>query len=97
MMLGFMVGFVFVLCVGNYYRALRASERQKERRLAKMMNNGGLTSIDSPKSSTTSGSDLETERQHLLAPRPSQATQSSNRRRNNNLNVETAETDLLLG
>jgi hypothetical protein len=63
--IGFMVGFVCFLCVGNYKRALRALERQRQRRLSRL---GGAAG-ESPKSSTTSGSvDLDTERQHLLAP-----------------------------
>ena len=82
-----MVGFVCVLCIGNYYRAKKALERQKQRRLARLANSngGGLgmngVVVDSPKSSTTSGSDMETERQHLLA-----AAQPSRRRNNNNNN-----------
>mmetsp|Transcript_10837 Transcript_10837/g.20272 ORF Transcript_10837/g.20272 Transcript_10837/m.20272 type:complete len:100 (-) Transcript_10837:382-681(-) len=33
---GFLVGFITVLCIGNYFRAKRAQERQKQRRLSKM-------------------------------------------------------------
>lgn len=32
---GFLVGFITVLCIGNYFRAKRAQERQRQRRLAK--------------------------------------------------------------
>ena len=32
---GVLVGFITVLCIGNYFRAKRAQERQKQRRLAK--------------------------------------------------------------
>lgn len=32
----FLVGFITVLCVGNYFRAKRAQERQRQRRLAKL-------------------------------------------------------------
>jgi hypothetical protein len=32
---GFLIGFVAVLCVGNYYRAKRAADRQRLRRLEK--------------------------------------------------------------
>eukprot|EP00934_Nitzschia_sp_Nitz4_P009003 Nitzschia sp. Nitz4//scaffold56_size114212//40843//41213//NITZ4_003942-RA/size114212-processed-gene-0.60-mRNA-1//-1//CDS//3329554682//8993//frame0 len=32
----FLVGFITVLCVGNYCRAKRAQERQRQRRLAKL-------------------------------------------------------------
>jgi hypothetical protein len=39
----FLVGFITVLCIGNYFRAKRAQERQRQRRLAKLAanNNGG--------------------------------------------------------
>ncbi|KAL7571989.1 hypothetical protein ACA910_001646 [Epithemia clementina (nom. ined.)] len=30
---GFLTGFICVLCIGNYYRAKRAMERQRERRM----------------------------------------------------------------
>ena len=33
----FLVGFITVLCIGNYFRAKRAQERQKQRRDAKMV------------------------------------------------------------
>lgn len=33
---GFLVGFITVLCIGNYFRAKRAQERQRQRRLAKL-------------------------------------------------------------
>lgn len=33
---GFLVGFITVLCIGNYFRAKRAQERQRQRRLAKI-------------------------------------------------------------
>lgn len=32
----FLVGFISVLCIGNYFRAKRAQERQKQRREAKL-------------------------------------------------------------
>jgi hypothetical protein len=32
----FLVGFIAVLCIGNYFRAKRAQERQRQRRLAKL-------------------------------------------------------------
>mmetsp|Transcript_12596 Transcript_12596/g.26671 ORF Transcript_12596/g.26671 Transcript_12596/m.26671 type:complete len:91 (-) Transcript_12596:381-653(-) len=32
----FLVGFITVLCIGNYFRAKRAQERQRQRRLAKL-------------------------------------------------------------
>jgi len=33
---GFLVGFVLVLCIGNFFRAKRAQERQRERRLERL-------------------------------------------------------------
>mmetsp|Transcript_59234 Transcript_59234/g.70677 ORF Transcript_59234/g.70677 Transcript_59234/m.70677 type:complete len:125 (+) Transcript_59234:158-532(+) len=36
MFVGFLVGFITVLCIGNYFRAKRAQERQRQRRLAKL-------------------------------------------------------------
>jgi len=85
-----MVGFVCVLCIGNYYRAKRALERQRQKRQARLSLGNGYV-VDSPKSSsTTSGSTsdhLETEKQHLLANfNPFSA--SNNRRRNNNNNQQ---------
>ncbi|GAX20052.1 hypothetical protein FisN_1Lu473 [Fistulifera solaris] len=35
----FLVGFITVLCIGNYFRAKRAQERQRQRRLAKLAAN----------------------------------------------------------
>ena len=32
----FLIGFITVLCIGNYFRAKRAQERQRQRRLAKL-------------------------------------------------------------
>ena len=37
----FMVGFIGVLCIGNYYRAKKAMERQRQRRLARLAGNAG--------------------------------------------------------
>jgi hypothetical protein len=36
----FLVGFIVVLCVGNFYRAKRAAERQRQRRVAKLAESG---------------------------------------------------------
>lgn len=38
---GFLVGFITVLCIGNYFRAKRAQERQRQRRLAKLASASG--------------------------------------------------------
>ena len=68
---GFLTGFVVVLCIGNYFRAKRAQERQRQRRLAK--ENGGYhyASPDSPRSEYSAASsaymDEGPERQHLLS------------------------------
>ena len=70
---GFLTGFVVVLCIGNYFRAKRAQERQSQRRLAK--ENGEYhymyASPDSPRSEYSAASsaymDEGPERQHLLS------------------------------
>jgi len=36
MFVGFLVGFITVLCIGNFFRAKRAQERQRQRRIAKI-------------------------------------------------------------
>lgn len=66
---GFLTGFVAVLCIGNYFRAKRAQERQRQQRLARLA--GGSGHIDSPRShySGSSGQRSEddaSEKQHLL-------------------------------
>ena len=67
---GFLTGFVAVLCIGNYFRAKRAMERQRHRRLARL-SNGRNGHIDSPKSQYSSGTGSSggggDENQHLLA------------------------------
>lgn len=47
---GFLTGFVAVLCIGNYYRAKRAMERQRQRRLARLSGHAGngVVGLDSP-------------------------------------------------
>jgi hypothetical protein len=63
---GFLVGFVAVLCIGNYFRARRAMERQRQRRLARLAGQNGA--ISSPRSSATSGASVQSdEHLHLLA------------------------------
>ena len=43
----FLVGFITVLCIGNYFRAKRAQERQRQRRDAKQQaNNNNTAKID---------------------------------------------------
>lgn len=70
---GFLIGFVSVLCIGNYFRAKRAMERQKQRRLARLSNGGNGYIDSSPRShhsSATSGGSTRSgggdEMQHLL-------------------------------
>lgn len=64
----FIVGFITVLCIGNYYRAKRAMERQRQRRLARLSGNAGngvvgLGSADSPRS-TISGASSANSAEH---------------------------------
>ena len=42
----FLIGFITVLCIGNYFRAKRAQERQKQRRDAKMASNQSTYATD---------------------------------------------------
>jgi hypothetical protein len=53
---GFLTGFVTVLCIGNYYRAKIAMERQRQRRLERYTISGGGGVNSSPKSNYSSGS-----------------------------------------
>lgn len=65
--IGFLTGFVAVLCIGNYFRAKRAMERQRQRRLANKLAGHADTDFAaiSPKSNPSSeGSD---EHMHLLS------------------------------
>ena len=38
------MGFITVLCIGNYFRAKRAQERQRQRRQAKLATSGNNSS-----------------------------------------------------
>ena len=53
---GFVIGFVAVLCIGNYYRAKKAMERQKQKRIARLSGNAGngIVGAESPGGSTAS-------------------------------------------
>ena len=42
----FLVGFITVLCIGNYFRAKRAQERQRQRRMAKLASAGNTYASD---------------------------------------------------
>mmetsp|Transcript_7593 Transcript_7593/g.12029 ORF Transcript_7593/g.12029 Transcript_7593/m.12029 type:complete len:131 (+) Transcript_7593:251-643(+) len=68
----FLLGFVAVLCIGNFYRAKRAMERQRQRRLARLSghkNNGVLgdqESSSSPRSTISGASSAHSEEQRNL-------------------------------
>lgn len=63
----FFVGFVTVLCIGNYYRAKKAMERQRQRRLARLAGNAGNGVVDSPRSTISGASSANsTEHRNLL-------------------------------
>jgi hypothetical protein len=66
---GFLTGFVLVLCIGNYYRAKRAMERQRQRRLAKLSGRSGNGLVDSPRSQASS-SEYSDEKVSLLKRTP---------------------------
>jgi hypothetical protein len=94
---------VAVLCIGNYFRAKRAQERQRQQRLARLAGGSGL--IDSPRShySGSSGQRSEddaSEQQHLLggAKRGPKLHENVNRQtsRRRNLNAVDEGTDSLL-
>lgn len=56
---GFLTGFVAVLCIGNYFRARRAMERQRQRRLAGAGSSQEAGShFESPRSQYSTGSSL---------------------------------------
>ena len=86
----FLTGFVAVLCIGNYYRAKKAMERHRQRRLARLSHGAGgnvqsmvgdKASHISPGSTYSGESGVVDERKPLLA-HPSELP----RRRNNNIN-----------
>jgi hypothetical protein len=81
LIVGFLVGFVSVLCIGNYFRAKRAMERQKQRRLGRL-SNGGQGIVDSPRShqsSHTSGASVRSEEQQYLLGRAPDPTRRRNK------------------
>ncbi len=64
---GFLTGFVAVLCIGNYFRAKRAMERQRQRRLAHLAAGG---TFDSPRSNySSSGASSNGGEQQMLLTR----------------------------
>ena len=60
------MGFITVLCIGNYFRAKRAQERQRQRRQAKLSSTGSNpsravrnpSSSSSPRIGLTAGSEV---------------------------------------
>jgi hypothetical protein len=63
------LGFVLFLCIGNYYRAKRAMERQRQRRLARLSNGGGNGVVDSPRSHPSSATSGASDEHQKLLPR----------------------------
>ena len=61
----FLLGFVAVLCIGNYYRAKRAMERQRQRRLAQLSSHGGngVIGTESPRSTFSGASSAHSDEQ----------------------------------
>ena len=47
MFVGFLAGFVTVLCIGNYLRAKSAMERQRDRRIARLAGRNKVRSTES--------------------------------------------------
>ena len=96
---GFLTGFIIVLCVGNYYRAKRAMERQRQRRLTKHTHGGGNGVVDSPHSVATSGGSTRSdggtmqEQTYLLGNTQGDAAR---RRIHNNGMMPLVQEDLLL-
>jgi type II secretory pathway pseudopilin PulG len=65
----FLLGFVAVLCIGNYYRAKRAMERQRQRRLARLSGQSGVIGFASDNNSPRSiisGSSSSEEQRNLV-------------------------------
>ena len=89
----FLIGFVAVLCIGNYYRAKRAMERQKQKRLARLSGHAGngVVGLESPRSDhSTASTQFNEEHQTLLMG--SRINNPQTRRRN----VEEPTDSLLL-
>ena len=90
----FLTGFVAVLCIGNYYRANKAMERHRQRRLARLSHGAGgnvdstvedkagHSSPGSNYSVTTSGESMVVDERRPLLAQPPELP----RRRNNNVN-----------
>ncbi|EJK48315.1 hypothetical protein THAOC_32899, partial [Thalassiosira oceanica] len=55
----FLVGFITVLCIGNYFRAKRAQERQKQRRETKQQQAAGAGSASNMERGLHKGADYQ--------------------------------------
>ena len=96
---GFLTGFIAVLCIGNYFRAKKAMERQRQRRLARLSGAGRMTNVSgSPAHSSSAGSSIVTtdERQHLLAKPPELPRRRNNNATNNNNNNNNQSEDMIV-
>mmetsp|Transcript_21899 Transcript_21899/g.51644 ORF Transcript_21899/g.51644 Transcript_21899/m.51644 type:complete len:125 (-) Transcript_21899:361-735(-) len=72
----FLVGFITVLCIGNYFRAKRAQERQRQRRLAKLAaSNNASQSMAASASMSVGGGGGGHHHQHPQHPHPQQQQQ----------------------
>jgi hypothetical protein len=78
-----------VLCMGNYFRAKRAMERQKQRRLARLSGVGGngVIGVDSPGSHASS--QLSGDERHSLLGRPARANMFGAQRRRGDVDEGT--------
>jgi hypothetical protein len=100
-LIGFLVGFVFVLCLGNYYRAKRAMERQRERRLRTQAGHAAMGSPHSLHSSATESTantmdNINNHEKKYLLERRQQQLPELPRRRGFNAPSESPTEDLLL-
>ena len=64
------MGFITVLCIGNYFRAKRAQERQRQRRLAKLSGSSGNAGRSRDNQGYASSMGGETNEQGYEAPDP---------------------------
>ena len=82
---GFLTGFVAVLCIGNYYRAKRAMERQKQKRIARLSGNAGngIIGAESPGGGSSASSNISDEQQRLLGNNNTKMNSGTAARRRN--------------
>ena len=83
--MSFLIGFVAVLCIGNYYRAKQAMERQKHKRLARLSGHrgNGVVGLDSPRSDQSTASTQFHDEQQDLLMMGGRTTNMGTRRRTN--------------